>query len=91
MTGFRSSRIVFAAAACMAALSLVAVATVTYVAAAVVDFGRWLVAKFPRERPGWLTQGWHRLHGAIATLRLRQPPPNRRPVVCPRWRMCPST
>lgn len=58
---------------------------------AAVDFGRWLVAKVPKVKPDWLARGWHRLHGAMGMLQLRHQATERRPLVCPRWRMCPST
>lgn len=82
-----------AVAASTIALTAHAVGAVTAgwrrIRTAVSGFGRWLVARFPRMRPDWLS-AWRR----IRAVRVVMPPvmwaAMRRPRVSPRWRMCPS-
>jgi hypothetical protein len=48
----------------------------------------WIVSRLPKARPDWL-RAWHRapmLRDAGPVNRVEK----RRPLVSPRWRMCPS-
>lgn len=58
------------------------------VACAIVDFGQWLIAKLPKVRADWLG-AWRQApaHKDINPLSLQA---HRRPLVSPRWRLCPS-
>lgn len=58
-------------------------------AAAIADFGFWLVAKLPRHEPDWLAARRQALvvHKDMNPISLRA---ERRPLISSRWRMCPS-
>ena len=94
MAGSSRSRVILVA--CAAALSVsTALADVAIVVtrswsyvANWIDTGiAWAVSKLPRPRADWLP-AWHRLLAAPA--RPLPPSVKRRPLICPRWRMCPS-
>lgn len=54
------------------------------------DLGRWLVQRLPKVQADWLG-AWRRALAVREEVKPMSLQAYRRPVVSPRWRMCPST
>lgn len=72
------------------AVSIVATATevVVRVWRTIEAAALWAVAKIPKPPQTW--RPFFRVPG-VGVMKARNTGIERRPVVCPRWRMCPST
>lgn len=96
MRGFYRIAIFAAAALAVAASSSVvhAVDSGSYVLRRTVgmmyDLGRWLVQRLPKVQADWLG-AWRRALAVRKDVNPISLQAYRRPVVSPRWRMCPST